>query len=691
MSGLHSVLRVLLVSILLLGVSLPIFAEMPAESLPEVVVTSTRLPGDPVDPLTLPAKVTVITAEEFQRQGAKTVQEAIEQATGIVSYNLIGNAFEQTVDLRGFNGQPVAATSVFVDGVRVNDPDFNTARFDLIPLESIERIEIIPGASAIFGKNALGGAINIITKRGGDKPQVTAGTMFGSFQRERYSIDASGPLGKFDYFSSFARESDSGFRGQSGGGISRYFGKLGFRPQQGTDLSVSYTYVKDHLLQAGTISLSQEALDRRFNRIAGSFTDNEMNMINVTGRQTLPWGFSLTTTGFYRRLGQEAFTAGAAPFDSLNKTESRGGIVQLKHESAPWERKNVLVLGTEATYNNFGTRSNFTTFFFPGLNSSQEDILGLYAQDTFYVTSQVILTTGVRYDHDQIGFQDNIAPITNDAKRFNRTTPRAGVSYLITPRTSLYFNYSQGFRVPTRDELFNQSTFTNNPLLKPVQSTNYEIGAKTHIETWGEASLALFHTDVKNEIITVCGDLTCGGGFVSANQNVDKSMRQGIEATMKAKYNAYFDGAVNYTYTEAIIESDITLLNPFPVVEHVQKGDTFPLVPKHRLGITGNYHPRPEWTLSLTGLYISTQFYLNDEQNAQPRIPGYFVLNGRVAYERAVPGGRLAAFLIVNNILDGKYSSYGIIGAPTGAPERFVSPAPGIAFYGGLSYRFEAF
>jgi outer membrane receptor protein involved in Fe transport len=88
---------------------------------------------------------------------------------------------------------------------------------------------------------------------------------------------------------------------------------------------------------------------------------------------------------------------------------------------------------------------------------------------------------------------------------------------------------------------------------------------------------------------------------------------------------------------------------------------------------------------------VSTQFHLNDEQNAQPRVPGYFVLNGRVTYERPVPGGRLAAFFMVNNILDQKYFQWGVISANAGAVERFVMPAPGIAFYGGLSYRFESF
>ena len=163
MSRLLAVFGFLFVSILTLYPPIAAFAEEPApEVLEEVVVTSTRLPGDPVDVRTLPAKVTVITADEIQRSGAKTVQEAIQQATGIVMYDAIGNAFQQTIDLRGFNGQPVSGTSVFVDGVRANEPDFNTVNFDLIPLETIERIEILPGASAIYGKNALGDRKSVV-------------------------------------------------------------------------------------------------------------------------------------------------------------------------------------------------------------------------------------------------------------------------------------------------------------------------------------------------------------------------------------------------------------------------------------------------------------------------------------------------------------------------------------------------
>ncbi len=272
-----------------------------------------RAPDSPILRSTLeelPAKVSVITSEDIKKTGAKTIQEAVQWSTGIVMYDQVGNAFQQTIDLRGFNGQPVPSTVVFVDGQRMNEPDFNTVNFDLIPVESIERIEILPGNAAIYGKNALGGVVNIITKRGAEKRQVTGETMFGSFNRERYNLTASGPIGKFDYFASFTRETEDGFRDQSDARISRFFSKIGYRPTESTDLSISYTYVTDHLLQAGSLPLSVAAFNRKANFTPGDFDDKETNVVRFVGRQALPFGFALNVNGFYRHLAQDLFTVG---------------------------------------------------------------------------------------------------------------------------------------------------------------------------------------------------------------------------------------------------------------------------------------------------------------------------------------------------------------------------------------------
>jgi outer membrane receptor protein involved in Fe transport len=126
---------------------------------------------------------------------------------------------------------------------------------------------------------------------------------------------------------------------------------------------------------------------------------------------------------------------------------------------------------------------------------------------------------------------------------------------------------------------------------------------KTQFGTWGEGNLAVYQADVKDEILFVCENPNCG--TQASNINVDKTRRRGIEATFKGRYNQYFDGVANSTFTEATLRIDLAL-NPYfagfnPFIEHVQKGDTLPMVPRHSIGVTGNYHPTPEWTLSLIG------------------------------------------------------------------------------------------
>lgn len=667
----------------------------------EVVVSSTRLPDAPVDARTLPAKVNVITADEIRKSGAKTVQEAIQWANNIVMYDLLGNGFQQTIDLRGFNGQPVPSTSVFVDGQRINEPDFNTVNFDLIPFDTIERIEIIPGPATIYGKNAMGGVINIITKRGGENRQVTGEALFGSWGRQRYTINASGPVGKFDYYFNLGKEKEDGYRDHSSADISRVYGRVGYRPTEDSDITLSYTYVKDKLYQAGALPLNVAMINPRANFTPGDFTDHDTNVVRLTGRQGLPLGFSLNVTGFYRHLDQDDFGIGQPAFpgsilstaQTNSNTKSYGGTVQVGQTTPLFRLRNNLVFGADLQRNDFGSGLSSTSGFGPFNNrtDTNENILGLYAQDTLYLLPELILTAGVRYDQNSISssFEDSFTPPGSAEKTFYRTNPRAGLTYLVYPGASLYFNYSQGFRVPTYLELFPVVGFSNRNL-KPATSDNFEFGGKAPLWSWGEASLALFRANVKNEIYFTCTNCDVfSAGYDGLNRNVDSTRRQGVEASVKARYNEYLDGLINYTFTESTFQSTFNISQ----TKTVMPGSALPLVPKNRLSVTANVHPLEGATLSLIGLYVGSQTYLNDETNTQPKLPSYFLLNGRVSYERPVPGGRLTGFLMLNNILNQKYSTSGTMASNTltggGAQEPFVVPAPTFAIYGGLSYRFE--
>ena len=672
----------------------------PIQQLPEVLVTDTRLPSVEENILAVPGKRTVLTAEDIQTSGATTVQEAVSQATGVVMHNQVGNAYEQTIDFRGFNGNPVSSTSVFIDGVRVNDPEFGFVNFDLLPLETIERIEIIPSSSAIYGNNAMGGVINITTKRGAVQRHMTGEAAYGSFQHHRYTFNTGGPIGKLDYFGSISRERENGYRDSSEAKLWRGFGKIGYRPWDGTDLTASYTYVKDNLEQAGSLPRNIAGDDPTANFTPGDFVDRENNFVRLTARQVLPAGFTFTGNGFFRRFQQESFlvsqpfTVGGNNSTSKNlvDTNSWGGTFQLAHELEVGEIRNKLSIGGEVAWNDFGNRLLSQSDFGPFniRRKSEEEVTAFFFQDTVHLFSNVVLVGGFRYDRRELDFRDLEDSANDGRKVYSRTTPRAGITYFLAPQSSVYFSYSQGFRVPTNDELFAQGTFGSNTNLKAVRSHNFEIGLKSAISTWGSLAIALFQSNIRNEIFFTC--LLCDFSPEDGqNRNVKKSRRRGVELTLKVKPNEFGDVVVNYTYTEAQFRSRFNISSD----RVVDVGDSFPLVPKNRINMTGTVHPVPGLSLSLSGLYASTQFLQSDESNQEDRLAGYFVLNGRVAYERSVPGGILKGFLTVNNLLNNNYQTSGIYAANRitggGVTQQFVVPAPGIGFFGGINYRFESF
>ena len=210
------------------------------------------------------------------------------------------------------------------------------------------------------------------------------------------------------------------------------------------------------------------------------------------------------------------------------------------------------------------------------------------------------------------------------------------------------------------------------------------------MSNWGHASLALFQTDTRDEIFFSCVlcDFSLGDGV---NRNIGKTRRRGMEASLRGDVDPKWTISLNYTYTEAKFK---TRFNSGSLVNVVDVGDSFPLVPKNRLGTTVQYRPAPAWMFSLNGLYVSPQFYNNDEANNFPRIQGYFVWGGRVSYKRNVPGGKIEVFLQGNNLLDKHYFTAGSVnssGFPNPGGDQFLVPAATRAVYFGISYRFDGF
>ena len=658
-------------------------AEPPEDTLPPVTVSSTRLRDVAESTSQVPGKVIVVTADEIEKLGAKTIQEVLQYQTGIILFDQIGNEFQHTVDLRGFNGQPVTATSVFVDGVRVNEPDFNQTNFDLIPIEAVERIEIMPGTATVFGRNALGGVINITTKRGRtDHPHVGIDVSAGSFGRQTYAFSSDGPLPlkNFDYFLGATRELSNGFRDASGGRITRLFGKLGYSLGEDTDATLTYTRVLDHLKQAGALPASILRVDRDANISPGDFYDSNLNQLALNVRQKLPAGLSVAVNGYFRANDLNTFVNfdkndGSCPLCNSNlvtKIRSGGGTLQLTHDANLLGRKNLLNGGIEYNRNFFAIK-NSGDFFGPFLNrqATHENAIGVFMSDSLKLLQSLVLEAGFRYDWDHVDFADRVIPSQSGVKSFHRLSPKAGVVYTPWNNVSLSFSYSQGVRIPTVTEIFAQGPFGSNPNLVPMKSQNFELAAKVQPAPWLEGTVALFYMPVKDEILfTVTDPLT----FTGQNNNISRTLRRGIEATLKARWAKFLDGFLNYTVTKATFETDVLLFSG-----PVRKGDELPLVPRHKISAGVNWHPVDGLTLSLLGNYIDSQFLVNDEPNNFKKLASYFVLNGRVAYQWR----NWTLHASVNNLTDRKYSTYGILGAE---PNRV--PAPGINALAGLSFQY---
>lgn len=672
-------------------------AAQPLETtLPPVLVQSTRL-SDIVQPTTqVPGKAIIISADDIKKLGVQTIQDVLEYQTGVVAYDSVGNESQKTIDLRGFNGQPVPATSVFVDGVRVNEPDFNTVNFDLIPIEDIERIEILPGTATVFGRNALGGVVNITTKRGRtDRPHVGIDIGGGSFGRQKYSFSTDGPLpiSNFDYYFGVTRELTDGFREEfeprhAGARITRIFAKLGYRQGESTDATLAYTRVLDNISQAGSLPGSRLRVNRNDNLTPGDYAASNLHQIAVNLRQKLSAGFSTALNGFFRRNDQESFVRGLSSTSTLETaTMSSGTTLQLTHDGVIVGKKNLATLGAEYNHNRFDSTSASEFTCCPGAfitkQLTRENIAGVYLTNSLRIFESLVANAGFRYDWDHLDFTGKTDPSLSGVKQYTRFSPKTGLVYTPMANLSIYFNYSEGIRVPTVQEIFALGPFGSNLNLKAMKSRNFELGLKGQPAGWLEASLAFFYTPVRDEIFFIATNPL--DPFSGRNENIDKTLRRGVEATLKARYEKWLDAFINYTFTKATFDSDFFVpgINFLDPPRLVKKGDDLPLVPRHRVGAGINLRPWPGLTLSLLGTYVGEQYQLRDEPNQAKQLADYFVLNSRIAYQWR----QWTAHVAFNNLTDRKYSTSGIlVGNPFN--ESFRVPAPGFNVFAGLSFRY---
>jgi iron complex outermembrane recepter protein len=677
----------LLLAVLAAPVRSQPLAETYTDAFAKAVGAATRLPTPAYDSSRVPGPFRVIDRKEIEASDAGTLQDLLSRQPGVVMFDQVGNPRQRSVDLRGFNATPIPTTIVLVDGVRVNETDFGQVNWQLLPLSAVERVELLPGAQTVFGKNAVAGVVNVVTRKGGATKAVEAEAAFGSFELQRYAAAVSGPAGPLRYVLGASRETDHGYRGFSGSRIHRFDSRLDFDDGD-TSASVSYRYGDDDIKQAGALTASEITRDRDQN-VSRVEMDSMAHLVALNARRRLIGGLSASGNAFARkRLENTPVNRGRTSISrSRGDMLSNGLTGQLEHDAEVLGRRSIFTGGAEGVFTKTDADSSGAFGAFPFVNGSvsRGRQLGVFAQETFDLwPEKVVLTGGVRWDHDRIQYQDKLNGQNDGERGYHRASPRVGINVNPLRWLQLYGSLAESFRSPTPNEISALGPFAATPFLKPVKARTVEAGIRVKRPSF-DATATVYRTVTKDEIYAVF-DPTA---FFGQNRNIDKIRRDGVELTVEPRWNGVVDGFVRYAFTEATFQNEFTLDKPpFGNTQVVSIGDALPQVPRHRLSFGANVHPLKGLTVSADETCRSSQHVFGDESNTEPRLGGVCLLGLGASYET----GGVRFFMRAENALDKKYESRGILATnpATFAMDRFLIPAPGIMVSGGVSYRWAA-
>lgn len=632
----------------------------------EVVVTATRYQENVS---TVPADVTVITRKDIENSTAKNIPDLLRTQEGVNVTDITGNGTSYRVDLRGFGETAQSNTLVLVDGRRINTPDLSGTDWYLIPLDRVERIEIIRGGrgSVLYGDNASGGVINIITRQGKGFEAAIKGAagsydtrsgdayVGGSHKGLSFAVNANYVKSDGYRLNSENRDKDAGLK------LGYLFGELG-------KLTASAGYHTDHTGLPGALRLSQliAGVPRDGSVFPDDFSDIDDSYLKVK-----PEIYFLTDSLFQMDLSGRkrdstffsSFTGGTY----TGQTQIRTNIAspQVVVREPVFGRNNTLTLGYDYTKSKEYITNTTVYSGFPttGVFFLQKKDQGLYIHDQIEPVNKLFISGGYRHDEADYDF----APSAPSETRYDVNICNAGINYKFYKKSYVYASYAQGFRYPVLDEIFNFYTNTIDTTLVPQTSNQYELGVRHYLDETLFAGVNLFRMDVSNEIF-----FNPTKGLYGANDNMPgKTRREGVEIEVgKAFKHLTLEGS--YTYTNPKVEN-----GPF-------EGSEVPSVPEHMARINAVIRPFSGFTCSINGVYIGKRYFESDWANAFPKQDDHTVFNAKLNYQWR----QCTVFLDLNNLFNEKYAEYGVLSSYPVEPAFY--PSPGFNFMLGVRFDWRA-
>ena len=636
------------------------------------------------------ASTSVITAEDIAHSPAQSIQEIIAQTPGVQLTSLFGgvNGVGTTVDLRGFGAFATANSLVLINGRRLNDIDMAGVDLSTIPRDSIERIEITRGNSGavLYGDNAVGGVINIVTKTGIGGPPVAirAEGGVGSFNQRLASVSTAanaGPWSASFYGNGFKSD---GYRVNNALDQRNGIGNVNYSTP---DLTAFLTVTGDDQklgLPGGrfvdpSIGLNELVTDRRGTKTPFDYANKQGASATAGFTKTLWNGAELIVDGGVRDKKQQAGFFGAMPVPSFSSSyidttlQTWSLTPRLSIKNPILGIPSNILTGIDyydATYHS--NRSQFNGFLPIHVYDLSQQTLAGYWQQTVGLLPTTDFSYGARAQNTHLNARDRFDPTAPGAfdtqanpldSSETQYAVHVGFEHRLNEVFSVFGRAARAFRTPTVDERV-ASGPAFDAFFNPIPG-NFTLKTQTSRDVEGGFRIRTGMLQVQSSIYNM--DLVNENHFDPVNFfniNLDPTRRYGSETSTSVRVSDSLLFRSGFAYTRAIFR------------EGAFAGNDVPLVSRYTAsaGVTWNVWQN-YLVVDATVRGWSERRMDNDQRNRQPLIPADATIDFKLSGEV----GHFFWSIGVNNVLNALYYDYAV--ASTFTDGRFSAyPLPGLTY-----------
>lgn len=615
--------------------------------LDDVVVTATRFSESTQ---ATAANVTTITREDISESGAQTLPDVLRYNSGLQVMPLYGSIGADTaIDMRGFGEGAAQRTLVLLNGLRLNPLDQSNIDWGLVPLDSVERIEIVNGSGAIlYGDNAVGGVINIITGKQRDGASIQAG--LGSNNGRQLSTSFGKQIDNLNVALAVNHQATDGWRENNKQERNNISGRLGMRFDRG-EAFVDLGWSSLDLGLPGSLTKAQYENNPRQAATSDSYAERRTAFVRPGVTWRLADNVSFAAELGYTEVDKTSWISDWFSFmKRKTNTLSFTPRLQWDHGLAGLSSKTTVgfdyydgELTSDKSSTDHGPISKTVTI--------DQTSKAVYLQNQTRLTSDLTLTSGGRYQQIEQSARDTTGlSVSND---HSKSIGEIGLSYKLAPGFRVFTRTGTTFRFANLDELTTWTGFTSTPI-RPERGTFIDVGGQ-----WTGAAYSL---KITAYTLNMIDEIAYNG---TENVNMDKTRHQGIDTAGSYEISPrwQFNAGLNLQKAE--------------FREGVNAGKTVPLVPTVKATAGLSFKPTSDWNLSLFAVHIGERYSGGDLNNsAYDKLAAYTTADFAATWRQSnwTVRGR------VTNLTDKKY-------APTGYYGSYY-PGEGRAFFADVRYDF---